>query len=59
MLELTVDGHEPGDVVRLSSPGRLEVAVRVRAAQPVVTDLELVVDGRVVAGDGRPPGRPS
>ncbi|MEA2632950.1 MAG: hypothetical protein QOE66_3169, partial [Chloroflexota bacterium] len=49
VLELTVDGHEPGDIVRMSAPGRLEVAVRVRAAQPVVTDLELVMDGRVVA----------
>ena len=36
VLELTVDGHEPGDVVRMAAPGRLEVAVRVRAAQPVV-----------------------
>jgi hypothetical protein len=49
VLELTVDGHEPGDIVRMSGSGRLDVAVRVRAAQPVVTDLELVMDGRIVA----------
>ena len=34
-------------------PGRLEAAVRVRAAQPVITDLELIVDGRVVAARRR------
>lgn len=49
VLELTVDGHEPGDVVRMRSGGQLEVDVRVRAAQAVVTELELVVNGRVVA----------
>lgn len=49
VLELTVDGHEPGDVVRMRSSGHLEVDVRVRAAQAVVTELELVVNGRVVA----------
>ena len=49
ILELAVDGHEPGDVVRLSSGGRLEVAVRARAAQPVVSEVELIVNGRIVA----------
>ncbi len=49
VLELAVDGHEPGDVVRLSSGGRLEVAVRARAAQPVVSEVELIVNGRIVA----------
>ena len=49
ILELEVDGHEPGDVIRLPSAGRLEIALRARAAQPVISDLELVVDGRVVA----------
>jgi hypothetical protein len=49
ILELAVDSHEPGDVIRMRSAGRLEAAVRVRAAQPVITDLELIVDGRVVA----------
>lgn len=52
ILELAVDGHEPGDVIRLRSGGRLEVALRARAAQPVITDLELVVNGRIVAATG-------
>ena len=29
ILELAVDGHEPGDVIRMRSAGRLEAAVRV------------------------------
>jgi hypothetical protein len=49
VLELAVEGHEPGDVIRLASPARLEVTVRARAAQNVLTDLELVVNGRIVA----------
>lgn len=49
VLELAVDGHEPGGLVRIRSGGHLEANVRVRAAQPVVTELELVVNGRVVA----------
>jgi hypothetical protein len=52
ILELSVDGHEPGDVVRLSTPGRVEVVVRARSAQPVITDVEIVVNGRVVAASG-------
>jgi hypothetical protein len=49
ILELIVDGHEPGAMIRLRSAARLEVAVRARAAQPVIGDLELIVNGRVVA----------
>lgn len=49
VLELAVEGREPGDVIRLASPGRLQVIVRARAAQPLLTDLELIVNGRVVA----------
>jgi hypothetical protein len=49
VIELAVDGREPGDVIRLRSPGRFEVLARARAAQAVLTDLELVVNGRVVA----------
>lgn len=50
LIELSVDGHEPGDVVSLpATGGRLEAAVRVRAAQPVIGSVELVVNGRVVA----------
>jgi len=49
VLELKVDGHEPGDVIPMGSAGRLEAEVRVRAAQPVISDLELIVNGRVAA----------
>ena len=54
ILELTVEGHEPGDVIRLRSNGRLEVVARARAAQTVLSDLELVVNGRVVAATSSP-----
>jgi hypothetical protein len=48
ILELSVDGHEPGDVIALASPMRLEATVRARAAQPVIGEVELIVNGRVV-----------
>ena len=52
VLELLVDGHEPGAVVSLpASGGRLAVEVRARAAQPVIRSIELVVNGRVVASE--------
>ena len=54
ILELGVDGHEPGDVIRLKSGGRLEVMARARAAQAVLSDLELVVNGRIVAATSAP-----
>jgi hypothetical protein len=56
ILELSVDGREPGDVVRMTSPGRLDVTIRARAAQQVITDLELVVNGRIVAATQAAPG---
>jgi len=50
LLELSVEGHEPGDTIRLpASGGRLAVEARARAAQPVITALEVVVNGRVTA----------
>jgi hypothetical protein len=50
VIELSVDGHEPGEVVMLPrSGGRVEATVRARAAQPVIACVELVVNGRVVA----------
>ena len=59
VLELTVDGHEPGDVLRLpAAGGRLEVRVRARASQPIIGVVELVMNGRVVARrDGARSGR--
>ena len=49
ILELTVDGHEPGEVIQLSSPGHLEVVARARASQPMIAAVETVAGGRVVA----------
>jgi len=49
VIELSVDGHEPGDVLSLpAGGGRVEVHVRARAAQKVITAVELVVNGQVV-----------
>ncbi|MBF6605000.1 MAG: CehA/McbA family metallohydrolase [Chloroflexi bacterium] len=50
VIELSVDGHEPGDVLSLpASGGHLEAHVRARAAQPIIGSVELIVNGRVVA----------
>ena len=50
VIELTVDGREPGSVLSLPrGGGRLEVAIRARSSQPVIGAVELVVNGRVVA----------
>ena len=50
ILELTVEGTEPGGVIRLpAGGGRLEVVVESRAVQPVISGLEIVVNGQVVA----------
>jgi hypothetical protein len=52
ILDLSVDGHEPGEVIRMpASGGRLEVRARARAAQPIVDAIEIVRNGRVVAGE--------
>jgi hypothetical protein len=51
-LELGVDGHEPGDVLALpASGGRLQVRASARSAQPMITAVELVVNGRLVAAE--------
>jgi hypothetical protein len=50
IIELSVDGREPGEVISLpASGGRLEARVRVRAAQAVIRSVEIVVNGQVVA----------
>ena len=57
VIELSVDGHEPGDVLSLpASGGHLEARVRARAAQPIIGCVELVVNGRVVAREDAPAG---
>ncbi len=43
-------------MISLPSAGRLAVEVRVRASQPVIDELELLVNGRIVAST-RSPGR--
>ena len=55
VIELLVEGREPGAVIELpTGGGRLEVDLRARAAQPVIGSLELVVNGRVVARETTP-----
>ena len=50
VIDLSVDGHEPGSVIALPPKGgRVEAIVRARAAQAVIDSVELVVNGRVVA----------
>ena len=50
VIELRVEGREPGDVIALPrGGGRLAVHVRARAAQPVIDAVEIVVNGRVAA----------
>ncbi len=52
VVELAVDGHEPGAVVGLgSSGGSLEVRATARAAQATIATLEIVMNGRVVAAE--------
>ncbi|MEA2607873.1 MAG: hypothetical protein QOJ75_116, partial [Chloroflexota bacterium] len=55
-LELSIDGHEPGDIVSLPARGgQLRAQVRARAAQPIIGSVELVVNGRVVASEEASP----
>src|SRR5439155_21887235 len=57
VIELSVEGHEPGDVIALpAGGGHLSAHVRARAAQPIIRSVELVVNGRVVARDERAAG---
>ncbi len=45
-----MDGHAPGAVLALpASGGRLEARVRARAVQPLISAVEIVVNGQVVA----------
>jgi hypothetical protein len=57
LISLQVEGAEPGDVVIMpAGGGRLEVRATVRAAQPVVNALEVIVNGRVAAAAEDPAG---
>jgi hypothetical protein len=54
-LELSVDGHESGDVIALpAGGGHLAARVRARAAQPIIGAIEIVMNGRVVARKDAP-----
>jgi hypothetical protein len=49
-VDLAVEGHEVGDVVRLGrGGGTVEVHATATAAQPVIDRLELIHDGTVIA----------
>jgi hypothetical protein len=49
-VEIEVDGHAVGDVVRLGrTGGTVEVRAEASAALPIIGSLELVHDGKVVA----------
>jgi hypothetical protein len=57
LIELSVEGHEPGEVIALpAGGGHLSACVRARAAQPIICSVELVVNGRVVAREERAAG---
>ncbi|MCC7352344.1 MAG: CehA/McbA family metallohydrolase [Anaerolineae bacterium] len=53
LLTLTVDGHVPGDEIRLpAGGGTLEVEAHAQSAQPF-DELQLVVNGKVVAQEAK------
>jgi hypothetical protein len=47
MLEWTVEGHEPGDTLRLAAPGQVRVRARA-SSQFLLQSVDLLVNGRVV-----------
>ena len=48
IIHLTVDGHEVGDTLELSSPGTVEVSAWAESVVPM-SKLEIVQEGKVVA----------
>jgi hypothetical protein len=54
-VDLQVDGHRPGDVVRLGKAGGVvEVRAEASAALPIISSIEIVHDGDVVAARSSP-----
>jgi hypothetical protein len=51
LLELRIDGHGPGAAIAVDATSTLEVELVARAAQPVISDIELVVDGELVMAE--------
>ncbi len=52
ILELVVDGREPGDTLVVPPGTRVKVELRARAARPIIGALEVVLDGHVAATAG-------
>jgi hypothetical protein len=48
MLELTLDGRMPGDVVKVAAPGKLRIKARARSQFPLAK-VELIDNGEVAA----------
>lgn len=48
-LELRIEGRMPGDVLEVAAGAHLEVELVARAAQPMISAIEIVVDGCVAA----------
>ena len=55
ILELTVEGHGIGDVVRIPGPGTVEIHASAEGIFPIHT-LQLIHDGAVVASTEHPGG---
>jgi hypothetical protein len=51
LLELRVDGAEPGATIEADPGAALEVELVARAAQDIISDVELVLDGEVIASE--------
>lgn len=49
ILEFRADGREPGDILSLDPGATVEVELTARAAQPIVSAVELVVNGTILA----------
>jgi hypothetical protein len=54
VLELRVEGREPGDSLSVPAGTLLEVELVARAAQPLISALEVVQDGRLVLAESSP-----
>lgn len=52
LLEMSVEGQGPGADLQVSAGATLDVELVARAAQPIVSAVELVLDGTVVAAVG-------
>lgn len=51
LIELIVEGQQPGATLEVDRGASLDVVLSVRAAQPIISVVELVVNGTVVAAE--------